>query len=79
MVMIWDALPAPSRSGEYEARQTNGRTPCADQAHALITEEDYLMFHQCIVNFLEGLIAKRLRNVDTADLSADKRTDGING
>ncbi len=41
--------------------------------HFLVAEEDDQVVHQRVVDFLEGLIAERLREVDPADLGADAR------
>ncbi len=43
------------------------------ESHLLISEEDHLMLHQRIVQFLIGSVAERLRNIDAADFGADHR------
>ena len=47
------------------------------EAELLVAEEDHLMRHQRIVNFLEHLIAERLRQVDPRDLRPDNRADRL--
>ena len=45
------------------------------QGQRLIAEENHLMRHQCIVDFREGLVAERLRQVDAGNLGPDHRVD----
>jgi hypothetical protein len=39
--------------------------------HSLIAEEDHQIVHQCVVQFLELLVAERFGEIDAVDLRAD--------
>ena len=41
----------------------------------LVPEEQHLMLHQRVVNFLERLVAQFLPEIDTVDFRADGRRD----
>ena len=47
--------------------------------HRLIAEEQHLMFHQGVVQFLKLLVAKRLAQIDAVDLSTDIGGAGAHG
>ena len=49
------------------------------QGQFLIAEEDRLVFDQGVVDFLKGLVAERLREVDPRDLRPDDRAERCDG